>query len=59
MTEQPRRKYLGIVDDDEIARAQEIGQRADLGMRDGSAVAMEMQQPRGASVRRGLLRDQL
>jgi hypothetical protein len=57
-TEQPCRKHAGVVDDDEIAGAQESGKRGDVGVDNGPAVAIESQQARRAAVRRRLLRDQ-
>ena len=58
MAEQPGGKDFRVVDDHEIAGAQEIGQRADDGMGDRSAVAIELQEARGGSFGRRLLRDQ-
>ena len=58
MAEQPGGKDLRVVDDHEIAAAQEIGQRADDGMGDRSGVAIEMQQACGGPFGRRLLRDQ-
>jgi len=53
------RKDLGVVDDEQIASAQQTGEGADDGMRQRPIVAMEMQQPGGAAFGRRLLRDQL
>ena len=50
VSEQARGKHARVVDDDEVARAQEVGQRTDCGMRDGSAVAAKVQQPRSRAI---------
>src|SRR4051812_32035259 len=56
--EQARGEDSGVVDDDQIAGAEELGQRADLRMRDRTGLAVEVQQARAAARRRRLLRDQ-
>ena len=39
--EQPRGKHARVVDDDQIAGAQQLGQRGDMRVREGAAVAIE------------------
>ncbi len=56
--DQPRRKHPRVVDDDEIAGAEELGNRGDLRMDDRSGGTIETQQARRAALRRRLLRDQ-
>ena len=56
--EEPRREDASVVDDEEVAGAQQFRQRADIRVRNRAGGAVEMQQARAAAGRRRLLRDQ-
>ena len=56
--EQPRGEHARVVDDEQIARAQQRREIADGAVPARAGDAVEHQEPRGAA-RRGLLRDQL
>jgi hypothetical protein len=57
--QQPRREHAGVVDDQEIAGAQEIGQRGNARVGQRAAGAVGHQQTRAGAVRRRFLRDEI
>ena len=56
--EEPRRKDARVVDDEHIAGFEKLRECGDGSMAHGTACAIERKHPRGASLWRGLLRDQ-
>jgi len=56
---EPRRHNLGVVDDDKVAGAEQIGQVADRPMGKRAVGPIHDEQPRGGPVGKRLLRDQL
>ena len=56
--DQSRRKHFRIVDDEDVARPEQLGKIAELTMNEGASLAVEHQQPAAASFNGRLLRDQ-
>jgi hypothetical protein len=59
MAEQTRGKNARVVDHEQIAGNQMVLEPRKLGVLDSAAVAVQHEQPRLSTVRRGLLRDEL
>jgi hypothetical protein len=57
--EKSRGKDAGVVDDQEIARAQKIRERSNGRMRNCSGLAIQVQKPRSSPIRRRRLRNQV
>ena len=48
--QQARGEDAGVVDDHEVARAQQVGERGDAGMRERTARAVQIEQSRCAAI---------
>jgi hypothetical protein len=59
MAEQSGRKYAGVVDDEQIARPQQIRQIGDASVPKLMTLAVDQQEPSGFAVISRRLRDQL
>ena len=56
--EQTRGKHARVVDDDEVARGEKVGQRREPSMCNGAGRAIQVKEPRRAPIGGRLLRDQ-